>query len=140
VERPDRPLRLLGAELTARRAGLAIALFTLAATVLGGVLIRILDRDEFDTLGEALWWSAQTVTTVGYGDVVPADPLGRAIGLLVMLVGIAFVAVVTATITASFVESARRRLRGETDDELRRSFGEIHERLDRIEAALRDRP
>jgi voltage-gated potassium channel Kch len=140
VERPHRPARLLGAELTARRAGLAIALFTLAATLLGGVVIRVADRDQFETIGEALWWSAQTVTTVGYGDVVPTDPLGRTVAVLIMLVGIAFVAVVTATITASFVESARRRLRGESDDQLDRRFDELHQRLDRIEAALRERP
>ncbi|HSK14844.1 MAG TPA: potassium channel family protein [Gaiellaceae bacterium] len=132
--------RLLGLELTARSAGFAIAAFTLLATIVGGVVIWAVDREDFPTLGRALWWAAQTVTTVGYGDVVPSDPKGQVIAVLVILVGIGFVTVVTAAITASFVESARRRLRGEDTEEAQRRFDELAERLDRIEAALRERP
>ena len=58
---------------TARRAGQWIAVSTLVVSIAGGVAIWLLDRDEFPTLGSGMWWSLQTVTTVGYGDHVPAD-------------------------------------------------------------------
>jgi voltage-gated potassium channel len=118
--------------LTPRRAAFIIAAFTVGFTVAGGVIAWALDREDFPSIGEGLWWALQTVTTVGYGDVVPENPQGRALAALVMLVGIAFVAVVTAAVTAALIESARRRMRGSQDAEL----AEISRRLAAIEAAL----
>lgn len=57
--------------LTAGRAAVVAGSVTRLITVLGGVLMWALDHDEFPHLGTAMWWSVQTVTTVGYGDVVP---------------------------------------------------------------------
>ena len=51
---------------------------------------------------DALWWSAATITTVGYGDVVPVTTAGRVIGVVTMVVGISTFAIVTARI-ASFL-------------------------------------
>lgn len=131
--------RLTGRTLTARRAGVAIALTTLVVTLAGAVLARVLDRDEFDSFGEAIWWAVQTVTTVGYGDVTPRDTTGRVIGAIVMLAGIGFVTVATATITATFIEGARRRLQdADGADPVATALAEISERLDRIEQRLDD--
>lgn len=52
---------------------------------------------------DALWWSTATITTVGYGDVYPVTPTGRAIGMLTMLVGISTFAVVTAKVAELLV-------------------------------------
>jgi voltage-gated potassium channel len=122
---------MLEAPSTARRAGQWIAVSTLAVSIAGGVAIWLLDHDEFPTLGSGLWWALQTVTTVGYGDHVPADGVGRGIAAIVMLTGIGFLSVVTASISAAFVESARRR-RGRNADDL------LLERLKRIERALEE--
>jgi voltage-gated potassium channel len=122
-------------ELTARRAGTAIALTTLVVTIAAGVLVRLLDRHDFPTLGRGLWWAVQTVTTVGYGDVTPTSTTGRAIATVVMLTGIGFVSVVTAAITASFVEAARRRL-GVRDETIAAELRELATRLDRIEQRI----
>ena len=78
------------------------------------------------------------MTTVGYGDVVPENDVGRAFASLLMLGGLAFLSVVTATITSSFV--ARRQ--SELADDCRRSRARtasdaLHDRLDGIEADLR---
>lgn len=55
------------------------------------------------TLPDALWWAATTVTTVGYGDRFPVTGLGRAIAVALMVVGIALLGVITASVAAFFV-------------------------------------
>ncbi|WP_078612554.1 potassium channel family protein [Streptomyces canus] len=49
------------------------------------------------TFGDAVWWTCATLTTVGYGDVVPVTPLGRLIAVGVMMIGMALLAAVTGT-------------------------------------------
>jgi voltage-gated potassium channel len=124
---------LASGRLTARRAAVVISLFTLALTVIAALLVFAFDRDEFPNLGVSLWWAIQTVTTVGYGDFVPHSAGGRIVGALVMLIGISFVAVVTAAIAAAFVQSAKQRV---GQDPLASRLDEIVTRLERLEAAL----
>jgi voltage-gated potassium channel len=121
--------------LTARRAAGIIATYTVVVTVAGGLLARLADHSDFHNVGEGLWWALQTVTTVGYGDIVPHGTGGRLIGALVMLTGIAFLTVITAAVTAALIESARRARRDEAD--LAAELKEISTRLDAIEASLR---
>jgi voltage-gated potassium channel len=129
-----RPPRL--PRLSAGRAALVAGSVTVAMTVLGGTAMWLLDHNEFPHLGTALWWSIQTVTTVGYGDVVPRDVLGRVIAAAVMITGIAFITIVTATIASTFVESARReRQRRERGRALEEAIAEdIQEILARLDA------
>jgi voltage-gated potassium channel len=81
----------------------------------------------------------QTVTTVGYGDVTPEKTIGRIIAVVVMLSGIGFLTVVTASITAVFIETARRRLSEETGRGVDITMEHIDERLRRIEQLLAER-
>ncbi len=127
---------LLHDSLTARRAAGIIAAFTVVITVAGGFLERFLDHQEYPTIGKGMWFALQTVTTVGYGDVTPKQAVGRFIATVVMLTGIGFLAVVTASVTASLVESSRRRFTAQSEKDDVRQFNEITERLARIEAAL----
>jgi voltage-gated potassium channel len=138
-EKVDLTARLLLREsLTARRAAAIIAAFALLITVAGGVLVRLVDRQEFHSIGSGLWFALQTVTTVGYGDVTPKRPDGRFIAAIVMLTGIGFLAVITASVTASLIESSRRRL-ALSEDDLARRLEEVTDRLVRIEASLERR-
>jgi voltage-gated potassium channel len=130
------PFRLLAEKLTARRAAQIIVAATLAMTVAGGVLVWLVDGDEFPELGTSLWWALQTVTTVGYGDVVPEQTGGRLIGAVLMLQGIAFVTVITAAVTASLIEQARRRRRPPNDSAIGDQLDRIESRLAAIEQAL----
>ena len=134
--------RALARAETPRGGAAVIAAVTTIATVGFGVLMSAIDHKNFTTVGQGLWWAVQTVTTVGYGDLVPTTTAGRLVAAAVMLLGLAFLAVVTAAITSSFVarateERARRAGRGApaTAHDLR----EITERLDRLEALLRGR-
>ena len=127
---------LLRDSLTARRAAGIIAVFTVVMTVAGGVLERFVDHREYPTIGKGLWFALQTVTTVGYGDVTPEQSSGRFIAAVVMLSGIGFLAVVTASVTASLIESSRRRFTARSEADDARQFDELTDRLARIEAAL----
>jgi len=77
-----------------------------------------------------------TVTTVGYGDVTPKQSDGRCIATVVMLTGVGFLAVITASVTASMVESSRRRYAAKSDRDEARRLDDVSARLARIEAAL----
>jgi len=122
--------------MTVPRAARIIASVTVAVTVLAAVLIHFTDRQTFPNIGDSLWWAIQTVTTVGYGDLVPASAAGRLVAALVMLVGIGFLTVITAAITSTFIETARRRIEGNTTDAISTKLDQISARLEMIEAAL----
>lgn len=129
-----------------RTAAGVIVTATTVVVVAGGVLMRLLDHGEYADIWVGMWWALQTVTTVGYGDVTPKQPVGRIIATFVMLQGIAFLAITTAAITSTFVARASKeretaRDADEDDAELRieaRLKG-IDERLDRLEKLLQAR-
>jgi len=107
--------------------------------------MRVLDHKEYANVWVGMWWAIQTVTTVGYGDVTPRNVSGRLVATFVMLEGIAFIAIVTAVITSTFVaraQSERRRSAAATPDdpvqELLSRFDELGTRLDRLETAVRE--
>ena len=140
ADRPNRvPLTarlLLRESLTARRAAGIIAGFTVLITVAGGILERVIDHGEFSTIGKGLWFALQTVSTVGYGDVTPRQADGRFIAAVMMLAGIGFLAVITASVTASLVESSRRRFDARSEADVTRRLEAVNARLARIETAL----
>jgi voltage-gated potassium channel len=127
--------RMGGRPLTARRSLGIIIGATLTVTVAGGLTIRLLDHKDFSSIGEGLWWAVQTVTTVGYGDVVPHSAGGRLIATVVMLTGIAFISLITASVTATLVEQNRRRRQG-VDDPVFAALETISARLEAIEERL----
>ena len=112
-----------------------------AVVVVGsGVLIWVLDHSEYPTIGVGMWWALQTVTTVGYGDVAPAQPSGRILASFVMLYGVAFVTVFIAAVTSIFVSRAAEE-QGVAEDEaelrIEARLDVIDERLGRLEDLLR---
>jgi voltage-gated potassium channel len=127
---------LLQDSLTARRAAGVIAGVTLLVTIAGGILERVLDHQEYPTVGKGLWFALQTVTTVGYGDVTPERSAGRIIAAVVMLTAIGFLAVTTAAATAALVESGRRRRVAKSEVDMAQRLDELNARLARIEASL----
>jgi len=128
---------VVGKPLTAWRAARIIASVTLSITIISGVVMHFTDEKTYPTIGDGLWWAIQTVTTVGYGDLVPTSTVGRLVAALVMVVGIGFLTVVTASITSAFIESARRRLQGTETETLSAKLDQIGARLEVIEADLK---
>lgn len=83
---------------------------------------------NIDNFGDAMWWAAETMTTVGYGDVFPVTAWGRVIAVGLMICGIALLGTVTATLASWLVEHVSAEQESETTELLRR--------IDRLEAKI----
>ena len=97
--------------LRQRKSGLSSALIPVLAAlvvvaIMGAVLVYFAEwhRDNINSFWDAVWYSVVTMTTVGYGDIVPRTVLGRIAGMFVMLAGISVISLLTATISSIFVE------------------------------------
>jgi voltage-gated potassium channel len=80
----------------------------LVLVLVAGLLVRIVEPETFPRIGLAYWWAVTTVTTVGYGDVVPVTPEGRIVAVLLMLTGLSLIPTLTSVIVAMLL--AKRRL------------------------------
>lgn len=72
--------------------------------------------DKFDNALSGMWWAIATLTTVGYGDIVPVTVLGKIMSAVIALLGIGLVAVPTGIITAGFSEQLQQRVSEEEKD------------------------
>jgi voltage-gated potassium channel len=130
--------------------------FLVAAAVLvlnGAVIVYLFERhapeSSIHTLGESLWWSLVTVTTVGYGDYTPVTASGRVTACFVMGIGLLTLAVVTAQVASSFVTQGTGKAQpgpqaepapGVTLAELDRRLARIEELLTAATASSSQRP
>ena len=109
------------------------AYLTILVITFGAALVLGAERgypgSNIRTYGEAVWWAAVTVTTVGYGDYVPVSPVGRLLATVMLFNGVAIISVITATISSRFVSNPVVGGRPV-------SLGDLDARLARIEAAL----
>ena len=132
-----RLLRVLRAAVLVRRLlsleGVRDAAVLALLTVLGGgAAFAEVERGQDLSSWDGVWWAVSTVTTVGYGDISPATDGGRVIAVVVMLVGIGFVALLTAAAAERFM----RRRRDAAGSGESGQLAEIAARLDRIERTL----
>ncbi|HKC23041.1 MAG TPA: potassium channel family protein [Gaiellaceae bacterium] len=119
-----------------RLAASVIVTATAIVVVGGGALIRILDPGEYSSIWIGMWWSLQTVTTVGYGDVTPHKTIGRLVGAFVMLEGIAFLAIITAAITSTFVARAQHEQALADEEEIDAVVAKMESRFDQVDDRL----
>jgi voltage-gated potassium channel len=115
--------------LRPRFAAYMIISFWAVGVVVFGVAVRLVDPETFDNVWLGMWWAIQTVTTVGYGDVVPGSAAGKVIASLLMLGGLSLLAVVTGVITSGFVAQAQAERQAARVDP-------VLERLERMAADL----
>jgi voltage-gated potassium channel len=110
-----------------------VALTTIVVVGLGAIGIFAVEHGEnksIVTIGDAFWWAIVTITTVGYGDVSPVTTEGRLIAVALMILGIGFIGVFTATITSFFLDT------GAEGKENQERLSRIEEKLDVL---VRDR-
>ena len=123
-----------------RRAIRVIIAAYVTAMLIGGIVIWLVDPRDYPDPWLAFWYVLQTITTVGYGDATPTDPIGRIVGGVIMLVSIASLSILTAYITSAFVEArqSERRTQSDADEAAQRAhlearLSDLVERLERIE-------
>jgi voltage-gated potassium channel len=88
---------------------IVFAILLMSAATGAHIVERAGQPQQFGSLPNAMWWSVVTLTTTGYGDVVPLTPAGRIIGSLLMISGIAVLALMTGVLATGFAQEERRR-------------------------------
>ncbi len=92
-----------------------LLLISLLMLFTGSILLYLLEKgknDNIDSFGDALWWGIVTLATVGYGDISPITLAGRIVGAFVILFGIGFIGLFTASIASIFIDRKLRQNRG----------------------------
>jgi voltage-gated potassium channel len=130
--RLDRRMQRKG--LRPRYAAYVIVVAWAIGVVVFGVVERLVDPGTFDNVWLGMWWAIQTVTTVGYGDVVPGSTVGKVIATFLMLGGLSLFAVVTGAITSAFV-AQRQNVAGDEDPVVRK-LDELTAKLDALQSEV----
>lgn len=96
-----------------RRALTATLIIILAAMMFAASAMHFIERavqpDQFGTIPDALWWAVSTLTTVGYGDVVPVTPVGKLFGSVFMIVCLGIYALPVGIVASGFAREIHRR-------------------------------
>lgn len=115
-----------------RHVFFAIGLMTAFLLVLGGSMMPVLDPDTFADFGDGAWWTLVTLSTVGYGELVPQTDAGRAMGFVFVGIAVIWLSLISASI-AAFLVGLKMEASSENEE---RVDTQILHRLDRIEALL----
>lgn len=123
-----------GARLAVGRTALAIVVAVTFLALLGALSVLSAERGapgaNINGFGEALWWAAETISTVGYGDAYPVTFEGRIVAVGMMVIGVSLLGIVSATLASTMLA----RLRGDQETEMQA----ILRKLDSLERQLAD--
>lgn len=113
VARYIKAVKIFGNVLKNKRHELSFSfVFVLFVLLLVSTLMYYVEReaqpDDFKSIPHAMWWAIATLTTVGYGDVVPVTPLGKTLGGVIAILGIGLVAIPSGIMAAGFTEEIRK--------------------------------
>jgi voltage-gated potassium channel len=113
-------------------------ILTVSIIILGGIAEYLAEVDypgaNITHLGDALWWSATTITTVGYGDYTPVSLLGRTIAIIVMFAGIGIAVTLVSVISEKRVQRMQERLKSKSKGKARAMSSETKATIkDKIE-------
>lgn len=94
-----------------------VGLVIVAGTFIMYEIERGAENSKMTTFLDALWWCVATVTTVGYGDVVPVTSIGRMVALVYMFLGIALISILMAVITNTFYRKRIQKAENERKEQ-----------------------
>ena len=124
--RHSRSFRLIGKVLSSVKSELATAYTACMILVcFSAILMYYIERDAqpevFKNVGDGIWWSVVAFTTTGYGDIYPITPLGKLLGIIISMVGVAVIALPTGIVGSAFVnimqEHTRNVIKKETEED-----------------------
>ena len=106
--RLSKSLQTITSVLKDSKSELSITLFVaFILLILSSTLMYYVENeaqpDKFENIGQSLWWSVATLTTVGYGDIYPITGLGKILSSIIAIIGIGFVALPTGIISSAFI-------------------------------------
>ncbi len=101
---------------------------------LSGTLISIIDP-AIDTPWNGIWWALVTITTVGYGDIVPISPAGKLVGAFLILLGVGLFSLLTASFSVYFLSREEEEV-ADKEVELLSRIDSMEVRLERLEANI----
>lgn len=107
--------------------GLRFIVYATIGIVLFFGFLFYISEPNVNSYSDGLWWALVTITTVGYGDITPLTNLGRIIASSLMIMGIGFIATITAAVSSYFISSF-------SDKEV--TMNELGDKLDRLEREL----
>ncbi len=122
-------MSLAGATVTRIFSKRGLAYIVGITVILGlgfGILYGLIEEQA--SIFDGMWWALVTITTVGYGDFFPLTTAGRIVGALLMVVGIGFVATLTASVAAHFMD--------DSDTHLSDSLEALHDDIRRMNARM----
>ncbi len=122
--------------LRPRDAAILIISVWFLAIVVFGVLEHLVEPKTFPTVWLGMWWALESVTTVGYGDVVPVGATGRIIASFLLLGGLAFLTVIIAMITSGFVERHQHRASAASEDQLAQHIERLSSEIKEVHAEV----
>ena len=119
----------------------ARAILTTALVVwVGSLMVLGAERGaagaEINTFGDAIWWSFETITTVGYGDFVPVTSMGRVIATLIMLVGISVLGVVSAGLAETLIKQNNASPAPTPTDQVLKELAELKQMVAALQSQL----
>lgn len=112
--RHSRSFQLIGEVLHSVKDELVTA-YTACGIMVGfsAILMYYIERDAqpdvFRNVGDGIWWSVVAFTTTGYGDIYPITPLGKLLGILISMIGIAMIALPTGIVGSAFMNIMQQR-------------------------------
>ena len=114
LSRHSTTFTLLWSVVREEASAIGAILFILLLTLIVSASLMFMIEGEaqptvFNSIPAAMWWAIETLTTVGYGDMVPMTPLGKIVGGLVSVTGIGTLALFSGVLTVSFMEQLRFR-------------------------------
>jgi voltage-gated potassium channel len=116
------------------------ALIVFTVVVGGGVLFVAVEPGQNLSTWDGLWWAAETVTTVAYGDIYPTTALGRIVATVVMTAGIGFVALLTGALAQRFLYGEVAAPRPPSnEDEMAKKLEDLSLQVTRLQEVLEER-
>ena len=120
IGRYGKAMRLVAGALGRKKEELALTLFFLVVLlILASTVIYLAEREaqpqHFGSIPMSMWWAIVTLTTLGYGDIVPITELGRVLAGVVAVSGVIFVALPAGIVSSGFFEQLREQGAGAND-------------------------